>query len=166
MGYDCYLPFFHSFHQHGPSPTELLFPRYLFVRLPLQDDVAIWSKLRSTPHLSRMLCIGNRPLWVDEGLIQQLRSHPITSTAPSQGWPVIGRICDDNLQPYDLRPLFEARDGGQRVMFLIECLVSHRSSSTNPADLNSALAGTVSHIRLFGGQEPSFPMASQYDGRP
>lgn len=76
QGFDVYLPHYRKMRRHArrtdwvPAP---LFPRYLFLRM---DPVRTrWLSIRSTIGVSHLICHGDRPAPVPEGIIDEIRAR-------------------------------------------------------------------------------------------
>jgi transcriptional antiterminator RfaH len=76
QGFDVYLPRFLKRRRHArrveivPVP---LFPRYLFVSVDLETQR--WRSIHSTVGISRLLCNGDVPAQVADGVIDELESR-------------------------------------------------------------------------------------------
>ena len=76
QNYDVYLPLQHRKVRHARRIEQVLrpfFPRYLFVSL----DPAIdgWRAIRSTAGVSDIVCFGDRPAPLPDGVIDDLKNH-------------------------------------------------------------------------------------------
>lgn len=76
QGFDVYLPRYLKRRRHArrteivPAP---LFPRYLFVAIDQMTQR--WRSIRSTIGVSYLVCHGEEPAWVPEGIISKLRDR-------------------------------------------------------------------------------------------
>ncbi|KAA6182309.1 transcription/translation regulatory transformer protein RfaH [Thiohalocapsa marina] len=96
-----------------------LFPNYLFVRL--QRWVDNWYPLRSTRGVARLVSFGAEPAPVPDALIEQLRCRIGQIPSPPALCPGEAVVIEDG--PFrGLDAIFQAYDGEQRVLLLIELL--------------------------------------------
>ncbi|MCC7017232.1 MAG: transcriptional activator RfaH [Rhodospirillales bacterium] len=122
-----YLPRFLKRRRHArrtdwtPRP---LFPRYLFVRMDL--EVTRWRAINSTVGVNHLVCNGNRPLPVDDGVIADIRSRENES-----GFVVLntrnsfraGQAVRINVPAFDdCIGLFEDMSDDDRVTVLLDLL--------------------------------------------
>jgi transcriptional antiterminator RfaH len=76
QGYDVYLPRYLKRRRHArrsetvPAP---LFPRYFFVSF--DRKVKCWRSIQSTIGVSQLVCNGEDPASVSEGIIDELRGR-------------------------------------------------------------------------------------------
>ena len=72
-GVDAYLPVAPPSRRASrrPTPSEALFPGYLFVRLELESDA--WLSVRSAPGIAYFLGDGGRPAVLPDELIEGIR---------------------------------------------------------------------------------------------
>jgi transcriptional antiterminator RfaH len=74
QGYDVYLPRYLKRRRHARRSETVaapLFPRYLFVSFDRQ--VHRWRSIQSTIGVSQLVCNGEEPASVSEGIIAELR---------------------------------------------------------------------------------------------
>lgn len=70
QGFETYLPRYRKTRRHARRVQEVLrplFPRYLFVRLNL--DVEHWRSINGTLGVNHVICHGNRPQAVPDGVV-------------------------------------------------------------------------------------------------
>ena len=95
QGFDTYLPLYLKKRRHARR-TEIvrspLFPRYLFVFLDMERMA--WRAINSTFGVIHLVCQGERPVPVPEGIMSGLK----------------GRETPDGLIELPTRPLFGAGD--------------------------------------------------------
>lgn len=73
QGFDAYLPRYKKQRRHARRVDEVmrpLFPRYLFVRLDLEAQG--WRSISGTVGVSRMICRGDSPASVPEGVVEDI----------------------------------------------------------------------------------------------
>lgn len=73
QGFKAYLPRYRKNRRHARRVQEVLrplFPRYLFVRLNL--DVERWRSINGTFGVSRVICHGNLPTPVPDGVVEAI----------------------------------------------------------------------------------------------
>lgn len=76
QGFSTYLPRYQRRRSHARKVeivSRPLFPRYLFVAI----DVAAqrWRAIQSTLGVSHLVCVGDRPAAVEDGIIDTLRAR-------------------------------------------------------------------------------------------
>lgn len=76
QGFGVYLPQYAKRRSHARKvervPTPL-FPRYLFVRL--DPETSRWRCIRSTVGVHSLVCDGDRPLPLDQQVVDEIRSR-------------------------------------------------------------------------------------------
>ncbi len=78
QGFDAYLPLCRRIRRHArreESVLRPLFPRYVFVALDL--DVDRWRSVNGTVGVSRLVCHGERPAALPDGVVEGLRDGEI-----------------------------------------------------------------------------------------
>ena len=76
QSYEAYLPRYAKKIRHARRVERVLrpfFPRYLFVSLNLA--VEGWRQIRSTFGVSDVVCFGDQPVAVPDGVIDELKSN-------------------------------------------------------------------------------------------
>ena len=76
QGFDVYLPCYRKLRRHARRREVVrapLFPRYLFVAIDL--DVQRWRSINGTLGVSHLICQGDRPAPVPEGVVERLRAR-------------------------------------------------------------------------------------------
>ena len=100
QGFEAYLPC-HAKRRSHARKVEIvaapLFPRYLFVRL--DPEACRWRAIRSTIGVSHLVCRGDVPAAVPDGIVEAIRDHE----------------DDTGMVRIENKPMFEA---GQPVRFL------------------------------------------------
>ncbi len=106
--------------------VEPLFRGYLFINLELTDPM--WHKLRSTRGVVRVVSFGNRPIPIDDEIIQQIQSG--METVENAGGIKAGDKLEILEGPFrGLNATFQEYDGETRAMILIDFLQKqHRVS--------------------------------------
>lgn len=127
QGFAVYLPRYAKRRRHArridwvPTP---LFPRYLFVGMDLA--VARWRAIRSTVGVADLICHGDRPTPVPDGIVETIRAREDDGgvvklpAAPlfDKGEPVC--ITEGALR--GLTGLFESTTDEERVIVLLDLL--------------------------------------------
>ena len=75
QGFDAYLPRCRHVRRHARREETILkplFPRYVFVALDLATDR--WRSVNGTVGVSKMLCRGELPAALPDGVVESLRS--------------------------------------------------------------------------------------------
>jgi transcriptional antiterminator RfaH len=76
QGYDIYLPRFLKRRRHARKVdfvAQPLFPRYVFVAIDMTTQR--WRSIQSTFGVSRLVCNGDNPALVPEGVVPALRAR-------------------------------------------------------------------------------------------
>ena len=125
QGYETYLPFYKKIRRHArrlEKITRPLFPRYLFVKLDLESSC--WRPIRSTLGVSRLICRGDFPAAVPEGIVEELQSQENEKGLVVPDWRFQEgdrvRVTDGAL--LNQIGLFKTLDNDQRVVILLNLL--------------------------------------------
>ena len=95
---------------------EPLFPGYLYVNLEQTDP--IWSKLRSTRGVIRVVSFANKPAPISDGVIQHIKDS--LDSVAEQGGIKPGQAVQLNEGPFEgISAIFQAYDGEERAIVLI-----------------------------------------------
>jgi len=95
---------------------EPLFPGYLFVNLEQTDPM--WSKLRSTRGVVRIVSFANKPAPISDDIIQHIEES--LETVAEQGGIKPGQAVDLDEGPFKgISAIFQAYDGEERAIVLI-----------------------------------------------
>lgn len=95
---------------------EPLFPGYLFVNLEQTDPM--WSKLRSTRGVLRVVGFANKPAPIADDVIEHIRGS--LHTVAEQGGIKPGQPVELSDGPFQgLEAIFQAYDGEERAIVLI-----------------------------------------------
>jgi len=142
QGYTAYLPRYRKLRRHARRTDVVqapLFPRYIFVEM----DIAriAWHAVRSTIGIVRLVCHGERPAPVPDGVVDDIRTredaHGFVPIEPrfSRGQAV--RIVAGALT--DQIGLFECASDDRRVVLLLE-LLGRRVEVAVPIDAVASAA--------------------------
>jgi transcriptional antiterminator RfaH len=74
QGFQAYLPRYKKQHRHARRTTEVkapLFPGYLFVNIDMGAER--WRPIRSTMGIRDIICLGDLPTPVPEGVVEEIR---------------------------------------------------------------------------------------------
>jgi transcriptional antiterminator RfaH len=95
---------------------EPLFPGYLFVNLEQTDPM--WSKLRSTRGVLRIVSFANTPAAISDDVIQHIRDS--LDSVAEQGGIKPGQSVQLSEGPFEgINAIFQAYDGEERAIVLI-----------------------------------------------
>ena len=95
---------------------EPLFPGYIFINLEQTDPV--WSKLRSTLGVLRVVSFAGKPTPIDDTVIDQIKAS-MTKVA-EQGGIKKGQKVELEEGPFKgINAIFQAYDGEERAIVLI-----------------------------------------------
>ena len=76
QGFDAYLPMYKKTRRHARRVDVVarpLFPRYLFVSLDISADR--WWRVQSTVGVSHLVCHGEEPTSLPDGMVEALRGR-------------------------------------------------------------------------------------------
>ncbi len=103
---------------------EPLFPGYLFVNLEQTDPM--WSKLRSTRGVLRVVGFANKPAPIGDDVIQHIKDS--LHTVAKQGGIKPGQSVALSEGPFQgLEAIFQAYDGEERAIVLISFMQKQQS---------------------------------------
>lgn len=103
---------------------EPLFPGYLFVNLEQTDPM--WSKLRSTRGVLRVVGFANKPAPIEDDVIKHIRDS--LHTVAEQGGIKPGQSVELSDGPFQgLEAIFQAYDGEERAIVLISFMQTQQS---------------------------------------
>ena len=95
---------------------EPLFPGYVFVNLEQTDPM--WSKLRSTRGVLRIVSFANTPAAISDDVIQHIRDS--LDSVAEQGGIKPGQSVQLSEGPFEgINAIFQAYDGEERAIVLI-----------------------------------------------
>jgi transcriptional antiterminator RfaH len=126
QGFEAWLPQFRRRRRHArrvDSVLAPLFPSYLFVRLDL--EIERWRSINGTFGVVRLLCNGDSPLAVPEGLVEAImrRRDESGSVVLPLRRLAVGEAVRVAFGPFaDLEGLFQEMSGRDRVVLLFDLL--------------------------------------------
>lgn len=125
QGYEAYLPIYQKTRRHARRVEKVnspLFPRYLFVSF--DPGSSQWRPIRSTVGVSHLICRGDIPAAVPEGLVEEIRARQNEKgmVVPDWSFQKGDRVQIANGALLDQVGLFEAKDSDQRVVILLNLL--------------------------------------------
>lgn len=143
QGYECYLPRFSAEKlRHGRLTTgeEPLFPRYLFIRLGLQEYSKSWGPIRYTRGVSRLVCFGAEPAKVDDRLVDHLRQREVAAHNTPASLFAAGQQVRLTEGPFaGMEAVFQMAEGERRAMVLIELLSTSVHLRVSPVILRKVV---------------------------
>ena len=127
QGFTVYLPRYRKMRRHARRTDWIhvpLFPRYLFVRMDVRR--APWLAIRSTIGISHLVCNGDLPAMVPDGVVDEIKGHESESglveigrKIPFKNGEVVqitaGAMCDQV-------GLFDCETDDERVIVLLDML--------------------------------------------
>ena len=126
QGFYSWLPRFRRLRRHARRTDHVLaplFPGYLFVRL--DPEIERWRSINGTFGVVRLLCNGDTPLAVPDGLVEEImqrRDGSGTVVLPPRRISV-GEAVRIAVGPFaDLEGLFQEMSGRDRVVLLFNLL--------------------------------------------
>ena len=136
QGFECYLPMLkvQKIRQRKAAlVAEVMFPRYLFIRLDTSGAGQSWSPIRSTLGVNKMVTFGGHPAKVDVQLIDHIRFRETSHSA--QPMFALGEHVVVADGPFaGLEAIYQTTDAERRSMILLEMLgkpVSMRIDTTS-----------------------------------
>ena len=124
QGYECYLPWLKvNKIKQGKliEINEVMFSRYLFIKLCQDQWAKSWHPIRSTLGVSALLMFGNQPQKVDNSVIDAIRDMSLIKTVKkifNKGDSII--IKEGALE--GIEGIYQIENGKDRAMILIELL--------------------------------------------
>lgn len=127
QGFAVYLPQYLKRWRHARK-TEMrpapLFPRYLFVAMDVAQ--ARWRAIRSTIGVSSLVCNGDRPAPVPEGIVEDIRGRedergllPVRMASPYKKGDAVN-VVEGSLA--GASGFFECFEDRERVVLLLDML--------------------------------------------
>ncbi|MFL1455777.1 transcription/translation regulatory transformer protein RfaH [Marinobacter sp. GN3S48] len=111
---------------------EPLFPGYLFVNLEQTDPM--WSKLRSTRGVLRVVSFANKPAPIADDVIEHVRDS--LHTVAEQGGIKPGQSVELSDGPFQgLEAIFQAYDGEERAIVLISFMQKQQAVKVSVASI-------------------------------
>lgn len=139
QGYECYLPTMpveRLRHDHLDITREPLFPRYLFIRLSMDNSAKSWGPIRSTLGVNRIVSFGSEPARINDNLINLLKLQETTlHDEPKRLFSPGDRVQLTAGAFAGIEGIYQMADGEQRVMVLIELLSKPVAIPAYPATL-------------------------------
>ena len=139
QGYECYLPTMpveRLRHDHLDITREPLFPRYLFIRLSMDNSAKSWGPIRSTLGVNRIVSFGSEPARINNNLINLLKLQETTlHDEPKRLFSPGDRVQLTAGAFAGIEGIYQMADGEQRVMVLIELLSKPVAIPAHPATL-------------------------------
>ena len=142
QGYSAYLPRYRKLRRHARRTDVVhapLFPRYLFVEMDIAHSA--WHAIRSTIGIVRLVCQGDRPAPVPDGVVDNIRvredANGLVPIEPRFDRGQAVRIVAGALA--DQIGLFECPTDDRRVVLLLE-LLGRRVEVAVPIDAVASAA--------------------------
>jgi len=138
QGFESYLPRVAKRRKGGkanPAVTIPLFPRYIFVRLDLDNEP--WQAVNSTIGISRLVAFGERPAAIADAVIDEIHGREQADGLVSLGQietyepGEVVAIADGALE--DRTGIFQCRTDKERVIVLMN-LLGRDLTVTVPSD--------------------------------
>lgn len=103
---------------------EPLFPGYLFVNLEQTDPM--WSKLRSTRGVLRIVGFANKPAPISDTVIEHIKES--LDSVAEQGGIKPGQAVQLSEGPFEgINAIFQAYDGEERAVVLVNFMQKQQS---------------------------------------
>jgi transcriptional antiterminator RfaH len=126
-GFEVYIPQFLRMRRHARKQDWIkspLFPSYLFVSFDIERDR--WQPINSTIGVSQLICHGERPSKLPDGIISEIRDREdetgnininnLKTFAPGEVIQVVKGALADQLG------VFECQSGKERVRVMLNLL--------------------------------------------
>ena len=140
QGFECYLPMLkvEKIRQRKIAlVAEVMFPRYLFIRLDTSGTGQSWSPIRSTLGVNQMVKFGGQPAKVDAQLIDLIRFRETSRPAKPMFAPGDHVVVADG--PFTgLEAIYQTTDAEKRSMILLEMLCKSVPMRIDTASLRKA----------------------------
>ena len=142
QGYEVYRPLAKRLRKRRQKVAEViesLFPRYLFIHLDRTSDN--WSPIRFTRGVTGFVKFGTNPAVVPDSIIETIKHNEdeLSQKAIDLDRFKKGEKVMIESGPYvGLNAVFEAYDGDQRAMILLNMLNTTAKLSISPAQLSPA----------------------------
>jgi transcriptional antiterminator RfaH len=140
QGYTCYLPMRRMERirrRKGELATEVMFPRYLFIRLDSSDQGKSWSPIRYTSGVSHLVQFGTRMAKVNDALVDLLRQRE--RALPPEPIFHNGEVVVINEGPFSgIEAIYQLLDAERRALILLEILTKPVSMQIDAAWLRKA----------------------------
>lgn len=127
QGFRPYLPRYRKLRRHARRTTEVkapLFPGYLFVSIDMGAER--WRPVRSTIGVRDLICLGDRPTPVPEGVVEEIRLRedesgivPVAEPVPFKKGDAV-RVLSGPMR--DAVGWFERVADKDRIVILLEML--------------------------------------------
>lgn len=127
QGFTAFLPQYRKLRRHARRVDWVrapLFPRYLFVAMDIAR--ARWRTVSSTLGVNHLVCHGDKPVPVPEGIVEDIRAHvddnglvPIEAQVPFQPGEAVQVIAGALA---DQVGFFECASDEERVILLLDIL--------------------------------------------
>ena len=115
---------------------EPLFPGYLFVKL--EQTNPMWSKLRSTRGVLRVVGFANKPAPIADDVIQHIKDG--LHTVAEQGGIKPGQSVELSEGPFQgLEAIFQAYDGEERAIVLIGFMQKQQAVKVPVSSINRSI---------------------------
>ncbi|WP_203300249.1 transcription/translation regulatory transformer protein RfaH [Marinobacter sediminum] len=133
----CFYPKVSVEHIRAGKRTvklEPLFPGYLFVHLEPTDPM--WSKLRSTRGVLRVVGFRNKPAALSDEVVEQIKQS--LNAVEEQGGIKPGQVVRLSEGAFDgVDAIFQAYDGEERAIVLINFMQKQQSVNVAVSALKS-----------------------------
>ncbi|MCC6915857.1 transcription/translation regulatory transformer protein RfaH [Nitrosomonas sp.] len=142
QGYQCYLPMLSVERVRQGNLVRIdepLFPRYLFIRLGVDNSAKSWAPIRSTRGVSRLVCFGSEPAKIDNNLIAFLQVQEVSlQNKPEPLFKSGEKIRITEGAFAGIEGIYQMAEGESRVMVLIELLSKPVVMRLSPSSLRKA----------------------------
>ena len=140
QGFECYLPMLkvEKIRQRKTAQVaEVMFPRYLFIRLDTSGSGQSWTPIRSTLGVNQMVSFGGQPAKIDAQLIDLIRFRETSYSAAPLFTPGQHVVVSDG--PFaGIEAVYQITDAEQRSMILLEMLSKPVHLRIDTANLRKA----------------------------
>jgi transcriptional antiterminator RfaH len=141
QGFECFLPLIRAEKlRRGALQVvqEVLFPRYLFIRLGTGFEARSWAPIRSTLGVSRLVTFGLLPAKIDDELIGALRLQSEASDVVMRHFVPGEQVFVTDGPCVGLEAIYQMADSEGRVMVLLNILSKQVKMTVLPASIRKA----------------------------
>ena len=138
QGFECFLPLIRAEKlRRGQLQVvqEVLFPRYLFIRLGTGLESQSWSPIRSTVGVSRLVSFGQTPAKIDDALVSELRAKSDSTEVQLRHFELGEQVVVTEGPFVGVEAFYQMADGEGRVMVLLNILSKTVKMAVSPASI-------------------------------
>jgi transcriptional antiterminator RfaH len=138
QGFECFLPLIRAEKLRRGAlqiVQEVLFPRYLFIRLGTGLGSQSWAPIRSTLGVSRLVTFGQIPAKIDDDLVAAMQSQSKASEVVLRHFEPGEQVVVADGPFVGVEAIYQMADGEGRVMVLLNILSKQVKMSVSPTSI-------------------------------